>query len=188
MVKLKIDVETTVKDRGANAILKQISSIGRESSVTVGVHEPQSTQLAKDKTGVSVGTLTIGQYAKINEYGADKIPARPALRQTLDRHADQFVKQTARLQYKLPLKELLAKQGDRAVRWTKATIRRGDFVANSPLTIMYKRRKGRGTRPLIFTGSYLNSISYKVRMARLPNRKLARMLEKAEASLRRVRP
>lgn len=115
----------------------------------------------------------VAEYAAANEFGVPgKIPARPALRETLDTHAQTYVDGLANALTNGPLGDGNA-DPEQAMRALGELVR-ADMVKsikswttppNSTATVLQKLAKtdGRvGNAPLYETGAYAGSISFVV--------------------------
>jgi hypothetical protein len=195
MVRLfDVEMKTTSKDMGADAILRQISEVDG-SYVTVGYHEPETTRFSTSR-GKKVSDVPLGTYAYWNEYGNVKNnqPARPTLGPMFDARNSQYVKQTAthmRKMYRTPrlhtAKKILETQGKRAVGWLRIQIRTFSTPDTQESTKRWKKHKRRRQQPLQYTGTMLKSSTYRVKMNPKPNDRLRRMMAKAERQLMRVK-
>jgi hypothetical protein len=192
-ISITMKSETTVKDRGERAILRELESIGRGVSITTGVHLPEGGQLPRYRGQID-GETPIAQYAFWQEYGTVKIPPRPTFGPTVTSNANLFLKQTRFGMIKIyngtgTVKGLMKLQGVRIRRWLRSSIYNLSTPANSPKTIRTKRRKGRGTNPLLFSRSFYNSITSKGHSAggRGGGRKLSTISRKVEKLARRSR-
>lgn len=189
---LSAKLRTTVKDRGANAILRQIESIGQGSSVTAGYHFPEARKLPMFRGKVD-GKTPIGTYAAIQEYGGGTTPARPTLGPTVNKQADTFAKQTATGMRKLytsrgvvSVHSILKQQGERIRKWIRKAIRDTHEPPNSPEYLAWKRKNRRSTSPLTSSKSMYNAVSYRVNMSPIRMRTLSREMQKIERELRRA--
>lgn len=105
-----------------------------------------------EKDGSDVATV-----AMQNEFGTDKIPARPFMSRTFDDHDGEIIKL---------VKDAVSEEEDAAgifriigegiAELMKAEIESGDYAPNSPVTIA---RKGSDI-PLIDTGTMRDSVEY----------------------------
>lgn len=140
----------TVKDidRGWKKILKNLKKEDKSYS-KIGIQTD-----AGDNNGVS-----IAEYAAANEFGTDKIPSRPFLRQTYDKNLNKIDLKVISIQndiysgkksFEAGLKEL----GIWYEGIVKEAIKSGNWQANAPATI---DKKG-SSKPLIDTGTMRNSI------------------------------
>lgn len=115
----------------------------------------------------------VAEYAAANEFGVPgKIPARPALRETLDTHAQTYVEGLADALVSGPLGDgnTDAEQAMRALgELVRAdmvkSIRSWTTPENADSTVLQKLKKtgGRvGNAPLYETGAYAASIAFEV--------------------------
>lgn len=190
---LKITMKSDFKriDRGKKHILSQIEAIGRGVSFTTGLHSPEGSMLPRFG-GVVDGKVNIAQYAFWNEFGTEDIPARPTFGPVVRNTQQKFIKQTRlgikRVHRGGAVKGLMTKQSRRAKVWLKAEIMKLSQPANSPKTLVFKRRRGRGSNPLIDSGSMHNSITSKIHYPGKPTLAFRRGLNVIEKSVRRLKP
>lgn len=194
MMRFKLKSETKTKDRGAKHILKQIESIGKGASFTTGLHSPEGSMLPRSG-GVVDGKVTIAQYAFWNEFGAPnaKIPARPTFGPLIRNHKAKFLKQTAagmrRVYRGKTVGSLLTLQGKRARVWLRTAIWNLNSPANSSYTLNSKKRRGRGSNPLLDSGSMHNAISSKVQYpGKLSNKMFRNGHKKIKTLVRGMKP
>lgn len=123
------------------------------------------------KVGVLEGATNedgekVAEYATYNEFGAGKIPARPALRTTLDNNAKDYEQALAKLLLSGMDPELALKQLGEVIRGNVVeSIRSWEKPPNAPKTILLKLKKTNGAvgnAPLYETGAYAGSINYEV--------------------------
>lgn len=163
MLKIKFDSNTTVKDRGADHILRELDRIGRGVYVTTGIHQPEGSQLPRWRGEVD-GQTAIATYANMQEYGTRHIPARPFMRKTIEHNTRLFLKNTMTGMRKIynghgSVLGLLIQNAKSQDMWMKRMIVQLKKPPNSPSTLRRKRRRGRGSNPLIDSGSMLNAVS-----------------------------
>ena len=135
------------------------------------------------KTGIQSnagenGGVSIAEYAAFNEFGTRTIPERPFMRKTFDDNISNWNALTERLlkgilDNKIDVKSAFELLGEKTQNDMKDTITSGNFEKNSDITInggwmkspsgktFYVKGKG-DKRPLIDTGTMLNSIRYEV--------------------------
>ena len=146
-------------------IKKLRAQIGRRSRLlTIGVHEEATADVDDGNTKKSV---KVAPYAAANEFGTERIPSRPFLKNTMKEHSKDWERLLiAELKNRgNGLQTALNAVGNAATGDVKATITEGNFTALKPQTIKNKERKGR-PKPsaiLIDTGSLIKSIVYKVK-------------------------
>ena len=192
MIDFKVKTKTTVRDMGEEAILREIESIGKSVSITSGIHMPEGGQLPRYRGNVD-GQVPIAVYADWQEHGNQRIPARPFLRPALDRETKRFLRQTATGMRKIyngtgTVKSMMKLQAKRIRVWNRQQIMMTTEPPNSQKTLRTKRRKGRGSHPLIHSRSMYNSISSKVHYpGRFPDRRLRKILKTAEKTMRRLK-
>lgn len=141
------------KDLGFAEIINSMKSLSGKT-IKVGI---QGDETAKYENGVGVIDVAI-----FNEYGTDKIPSRPFIRQCFELHSKEAF---ARLE---KVVSFIGKGGDVDValgnigQWyeqrMKHVLTTYPWEKNSVATI---RKKG-SSKPLIDTGQLRNSIRYKV--------------------------
>lgn len=155
-------VKTSVSTIG---IKKLRAQIGRRSRLlTIGVHEEATADVDDGNTKRSV---KVAPYAAANEFGTERIPARPFLKNTMNRYGKAWEKfLVAQLKRRNnDVSGALNAVGNAAVRDVIATIKEGNFEPLKPRTIEAKRRKGRTDPEAILqdTESLIKSITYKVK-------------------------
>lgn len=118
-----------------------------------------------DADGRALGQLTLGDTARINEFGTEdgRVPERPAWRQGLKGGAPDFNRlnrvNLARVaQGKIPLETALGQLGAMGASKVREEILDGEFTPNAPSTIA---RKG-SSHPLVDTAQEKNSITWEV--------------------------
>lgn len=191
-LRIKLTSEFKTKDRGARHILNQIESIGKGVSFTTGLHSPEGSVLPRFG-GVVDGSVPIAQYANWNEFGTAKIPARPTFGPVLHNNKARFLKQTVagmkRVYRGKTVKSILELQGKRARIWLRTAIWNLSSPANSPKTLRNKQRRGRGSNPLIDSGSMHNSITSKVHYpGKFSNKVLRNGLKNITKTVRGLKP
>ena len=166
--------------------------IGRETVITSGVQLPQGAQLPMYK-GSPDGDVNIAQYAYWNEYGTRRIPSRPFLRLTVAEKQGLFEKQTMVTMRKLARGGsayiLLNKQAMTITKWIKSTIWKLKMPANRPSTLRSKRKRGRGSNPLLDSKSMRDSITSTVHFDKGPkSRELRRAINKLNKEIMGMTP
>lgn len=169
-MQMKIKMSTRSRDRGALKILKELKSMGSGVSITTGIHNPQAQNFPRYKGKVD-GKVPIGTYAAWQEFGNKKLPPRPFLAPTVKNKAAEFTRGTRAEMLRLyngatTIKGILNTQGKLTKKLVKDKIVKLSRPANTPHTKHHKRRRGRGTNPLIYSGSMLNSITSKTHMSK----------------------
>jgi len=145
-------------DKGMADIRQQIAALGK-MGVKAGIVEG---------TG-SVGGVGIAQYGAYNEYGVPgkkkkwDIPPRPFIRGFVENESAGIKTKQEQIFNMVTAGKIEAKQainllGQFAQDGIKRYVKSGDFEPNAESTI---KRKG-SSRPLIDTGTLLNSIRYEV--------------------------
>ena len=110
----------------------------------------------------------IAPYAMAMEYGTIHVPARPFLRQTVQKHSKKWartVKEALDIIRPENVPKMLWTVGHDMAGDIVQTIKHGDYEPLSPKTIQAKRRKERAwpETPLMDTTSLSKSISHQVR-------------------------
>lgn len=149
-------MSVTVKDRGWNRIRKEIEEMGR-SFVKIGVLSNAGRYPA------SQGNMNLAEVATAHEFGTEKIPERPFMRQAFDtsnRKISDFIKKERDKIYRgeSSTNESLHKLGVLHQGQVQETITTGEFKPLAPSTI---KRKG-SSKPLIDTGRLRQSINFEV--------------------------
>lgn len=110
------------------------------------------------------GALTLATVAKINEYGSmdGKIPPRPFMRQTLNRHNNFKEEVKNVLQETLTLSKtfnsLFKKLGIKGMQEIQKEITAGEFKENADYTI----KKKNSSKPLMDSGQLRQNVSWRV--------------------------
>lgn len=193
MFKIKFGSNTTVKDRGADRILREIDKVGRGVFITTGIHQPEGSQLPRWK-GELDGKTAIATYANMQEYGTRTIPRRPFMQKTIEANMRLYQKNTNQGMRDIynghgTVKMLLDKNAKRQTKWMKQMIVQLKAPPNSPSTLRKKRREGRGSNPLIDSKSMYRAISSKTKYpGAMKIFSLRKKLAKAEKQLRSIKP
>lgn len=98
--------------------------------------------------------------AMFNEYGTSKIPSRPFMRQSFERHKTEYVLECENIYNMMfnggNVQRAIRKFGEKVKQDIVDEIERGEFVPNAPSTV---RKKG-FNKPLYETGLMEKSLSY----------------------------
>nr|DAI17696.1 MAG TPA: virion morphogenesis protein [Caudoviricetes sp.] len=142
-----------------DAIMKRIERDLKELAsyeIAVGVQGAEAAENYDDSGA------TVAEVAVWNEFGTSKIPQRPFMQQTAERH-DNWGDETAKTWNAVIDGEnpkiganLI---GEKVKGDIQEEIANGEFTPNAPRTIAKKK----SARPLIDTGRMRQSITYKVR-------------------------
>lgn len=193
MLGLHYEVKTKTKiiDRGANNLFRQLEMLGDGTSITSGIHMPEGGELPTYNGKVD-GKTPIAQYAFWNEYGTRHIPPRPAFRLTVENRKKQFYRESMtdmkRLTRGGQVRDMLNTNAKKIATWIKTEIWKLRTPPNRPNTLAWKKKLGRGTNPLIFSGSMRNSVTSKVHENRVKDRKLRRIVNKINRDIMRLTP
>jgi len=134
-----------------------IKKLAKEVQIKVGVFAGATNNHGKKPVEVL-------QYAVANEFGTKDIPPRPFLR-TVNKKENQDIWQriaTSELRKGKDVYASASSVADTAVAMVKKNIRDGNWKPNKDSTVKYKQKKHRTLKPLIDTGTLLDSISYEV--------------------------
>jgi hypothetical protein len=146
-------LNVTDKDNGLKALLKRCDA--SKSVITVGVH-------AEEGAGVYEGGATVAQVASYNEFGTDRIPARPFLSGWFDANKPQIEANLKKAGEKIVQGTEVRAALDIVAQWAAGGVQKGIAQGvpppNAASTI---RQKGSGTA-LINTGQLRSSIRGKV--------------------------
>jgi len=191
MIDIKTKTKTIVRDRGAKNLFRQLESLDGKT-ITAGIQSPWGSELPIFRGKVD-GKVPIAQYAFWQEYGTKNIPARPFLRLTMETKKSKFQKDTATIMRKLSkggkIDNLLLLQSAEISKWIKGTIHTLRTPPNSPSTLRWKKRLGRGSNPLIFSGTMKKAVTSTVRDSKVPgSRKLRRMINKINKEMMGLTP
>ena len=107
---------------------------------------------------------SVAQVAMFNEYGTENMPARPFMRNTLEKHSDELKDFSTNVVLKGVMngddaKTAMNKMGSYTKGLMQREIRDGEYAPNAPSTI----RKKKSSHPLIDTGRMRQSVVYEVR-------------------------
>ena len=154
MAALTSTVKVKDVDKGYKKILANIKELGGYE-IKIGLMGSETVD------GVSVV-----DYAIYNEFGTSRIPARPFMSTTYDRHADETIKYSEFqagqiINNKVNVSTALQRIGLRYQAKVQATIRDAKSWAdpNAPSTIAMKG----SSSPLIDTGRMVGAVRYEVR-------------------------
>jgi hypothetical protein len=109
---------------------------------------------------------SVAYYAMVNEYGTERIPARPFMRNTVNEHSAEWkalLKQF--ISAGVTPEEALEKIRNKLRTDIMATIKAGEFTPNAPATVARKKRLGleHTDTPLIETTALYKSINTEIR-------------------------
>lgn len=138
------------KDFGLQAIYNNLQKLS-EIEIKAGI---QAGSVASDGSNLA-------EIAAYNEYGTDKIPSRPFLRNAIKDHDNwnSHVDSAVNLVIDgMPPMQAAGLVGQAAEAGIRESILDGDFVPNAPSTIA---RKG-SSKPLIDKGTLVGAIRYKI--------------------------
>lgn len=147
----------TDKDKGMQKILKELRKLNRVF-VKVGILSSAGT----------IDGVAVAQYATWNENGVAgkgkwKIPPRPFIKGWATTKSEEIKNTITKLYGQVASGQMSANTalnslGVYAKSGIQAYIRQGNFVPNSPVTIMLKG----SSKPLIDTGTMRNNVNYEV--------------------------
>lgn len=113
------------------------------------------------------GEKSVAKYAMYQEYGTSTTPARPFLRNAIEKNQDEWIRQIARgIKAGHPVRQVLetVRNVVRAdiVNSIKSS---GDYAPLAPSTVKAKERKGRAqpNSPLIDSATLIRSIQTEIR-------------------------
>lgn len=125
------------------------------------IKELEKLSIVKVVAGITDGS--IAEYATVNEYGLNDIPARPFMRNTYQENISNYRNLVENAVYDVlggdDAELALTKVGMQMQNDIKDNIRNGDWTPNAPSTI---ERKG-SSKPLIDKGKMLGSIHFEIR-------------------------
>lgn len=149
-------------DRGWKAIRAEMENM-RGASALVGIFDGVS--VAREDGSPAL----IAEYAAYNEFGTERIPERPWMRQCLDRHGPEYEADLAAGQERIvtgkaTTRQVLTALAVKLQRHLKESITRGDFAPLAESTLERRRDRGNvSTKPLIDTGAMRNAVQWEVR-------------------------
>lgn len=149
-----------------DSVYALMSNIRAMASKQVLVGVPEDKGARKSGDGISNA-----QIAYISENGSplNNIPARPSIVPGIEEAQEDIVKllgagAARALNAPGEIDKALERAGLRAVSSIRAVITRNDFEPLKPGTLRARERRGfKGTKALIVTGQFRNSINYVVR-------------------------
>lgn len=149
----------TDKDYGWQELKKELKKLQKKPYTKVGILHGEGSKLYDDSSE------TVLSVAIKNEFGTNKIPARPFLRKSFDENVRIYhwvMKKELNNVFigKANVKNTLGKIGLYVENKTKKRLRSGPWTPNAPMTILLKK----SSRPLIDTGQLVNSIVSKTIM------------------------
>lgn len=153
-------------DRGYDKFKRQMMRMKRLTPyVAVGFVGESAWQPKEDEDGPSAD-VTVVDVATFNEFGTNRIPARPFVRTTFEMNEKKFVSIIRQIKIQLAtgnvaIKDGLSLVGLFAQSEIQKTIGKSDslFEPNAPSTI---EKKG-SSKPLIDTGQMRQSVTFEVR-------------------------
>lgn len=131
-----------------NVALPGLENLEQDVLLFVGV--PQEAR--NDRTG-----MLVADYAAWNEFGTKNIPARPAIRQTVDTYIDEYVEDLADALLSGVAPEMaMNRLGEQMAKDISQSISDWQQPANAPSTIA---KKGENN-PLVDTETYAKSVGH----------------------------
>lgn len=152
-------IVTREKDRGYQAVLREIKKIQRQPHVAVGMQGREGEAIHP-----SDNSVTVAQVATFNEFGTKNIPERSFIRSTMDENVRPLLKDNERLFYliaagKTTTEKALNTLGLKIVSLIKKKITDLRSPPNDPKTVARKK----SSNPLIDTGVMRQSVTHKVK-------------------------
>ena len=144
------------------SIADLLSVMGQDLRLKIGVLEG-ATHQPVNKKGEPVGEpIPVAEYAMYNEFGTQRIPARPFLRTSVDTFAEEsWLPELADLLREGVAPEVaLNRVGLQAQADIRQVIEEWDSPPNAPSTI--KRKRSKRDNPLVDSGDLLDAIDYHV--------------------------
>lgn len=139
----EIVIKKTAEGERLERLVKELTATKLRVGFKPGEH--------KENDGTDVATVALR-----NEFGDDKVPARPFMAQAVDKNPKEIdALITKAFQKELP-QAVYSIIGEGIAALIRKEIDSGDFVPNSPVTIA---RKG-SDKPLIDTGTMRDSVTY----------------------------
>ena len=138
-----------------NRLKSIIARLGTKAVLKVGILEGATTTDGQN----------IAQYAFWNEFGTKFSPARPFMRQSVEKNKGRWLSVLKRaLTGGKNSKDSLYAVGEVARADVIDEIQNGTFTPNAPRTIALKKAKGKTEpdHPLIDTGQMMKAVSYEV--------------------------
>lgn len=148
------------RDLGFDRIMKSLKELGKYE-VNVGFQQTEKTKLQVKGDRKKEPGLQMAQIAAQNEFGTDKIPARPFIRTAFDSRRNE-IEAVIRDEYNqiidgtTTIRKALGFMGQAVQALIQARIAAIRQPPNSSVTI--KRKKS--SKPLIDFGQMINSVRY----------------------------
>ena len=155
----------TDKDRGYQKMKKEFKNLG--GNLKVGIQGWDALKSKKDSDGEAISGLTVVDVGTFHEFGAEGIPQRSFLGDTVDLNRQTYDQIISRLIYNIMLGKMNAKNGLelfglRVVKDVQKRIADGIDPENADSTIAAKG----SSKPLVDTGQLRQSITFVVEGAK----------------------
>lgn len=149
---MTVNIKITGYQDSLRALRRELESYSKgKMYCTVGVH----AQAGSYKKGI-----TVAEVAAANNFGTDKIPARPFLKEGVERAKTNMIKTAEESMKKgRTPRQIIDQLGALAVRGVQEQIDATTTPPNAPYTV---KKKG-SSHPLIDTGLLKKSITYQLR-------------------------
>ncbi|MGL5433804.1 MAG: hypothetical protein ACRDBO_00205 [Lachnospiraceae bacterium] len=113
------------------------------------------------------GDPSIAEYAAYNDLGTNRSPARPFLRNSAEKHKDEYNKFAQQAIKGImsggTAQGAIESLGAFAKGIVMEEITDGIYAPNSPITAARKAEKGASPKPLVDTGQMLDAVNFEVR-------------------------
>jgi len=181
MLKFSSKSTVTQKDRGQKNILAQIALVGRQTTISTGIHPREGLRIPTFEGKKIHKSTHISQYAFFMEYGTRKKDGRwhskprPFMRISFNASKD-VMESMALMGLKRvygnrgTLKGTFELMGRYQREYIKGTIRLLNYPPNKEYTRNKKDALGRLQTPLIFTGAMHNAVTYRVNRSKRVNK------------------
>lgn len=153
------DIDTTEVDKIMNDLKKALDTTYTGAKAGYFVNDKGEKPYEADDDGKKTPP-TVAEVALWNEFGTERIPARPFLRNAQNRanvRGEKIVQ--ARMEENADVEQICKDLGLMLQDEIKNQITHGKFVPNAPSTIAHKHGS---TRPLVDTGNLRQSVHWGV--------------------------
>ncbi|MGL5965622.1 MAG: hypothetical protein ACRCZ6_00240 [Kluyvera sp.] len=142
--------------------IKDNKTVWRKIRVGLGELKPVEVVAGIQKGEVNDGVL-VAQYATWNEFGTKTIPSRPFMRNAFDKNVEKLVRffyqgRRGLVDGKTNQTQLMNAVGLKMVQLIKESILNEEWTPNADYTIVKKK----SSKPLVDTGTMLNSVTYAI--------------------------
>ena len=164
-VALRVGIfENATQQKGFNEAKARGYLYARDKALQNGTEPPRKPTPQELETSTP-DMKYVAQYAYMNEFGTPSIPSRPFMRNSVRNNKEKWVQTLKKcLERGMDSEDAIYFLGEEMRADIISEIETGNFAPNSPLTVEFKKLKGRTepNRPLIDSGILEKSIDYQV--------------------------